>query len=72
MQVSVHQDAVFTCKVLTLVLREVHTLDSYFLSPRFSLLSSTSLRAVLSIQSLSGDNLFCLRISFFPFLMRKW
>lgn len=56
MQVSVHQDAVFTCKVLTLVLREVHTLDSSFLSPRFSLLSSTSLRAVLSILSLSGDN----------------
>lgn len=56
MQVSGHQDAVFTCKVLTLVLREVHTLDSYFLSPRFSLLSSASLWAVLSIQSLSGDN----------------
>lgn len=73
MQVSVHQDAVFTCTVLTLVLREVHTLDSYCLSPRFSLLSSARLRAVLSIQSPSGDNpvLFA-HLCLFFFYLRQW
>lgn len=77
MQVSVHQDAVFTCKVLTLVLKEVRTFDSYFLSARFSLLSSSSFRTVLSTQSLFGNNpvlfahlfLFCFKLISGKFLV---